>query len=367
MKKIYLPGINGLRGIAAMLVVLNHVTKGLYRFQIVIPRWMDLLFDRHQAIDAVNIFFVISGFLITYLLLKEKEAYGSISIKKFYQRRMLRIWPVYFLYLIVAGFISLVMHDNFIQHYFLYYIFFGGNIPGLLTTAPFYFVHYWSLGVEEQFYLFWPFAFKYLKKKILWLSILLLIILSMPIFTGNNIVNKAAHVFFWCAGEFQGIMIGSLAALVYFKRQKYFSFCFNKACQLIALSMILLLFTDTINVFYFHDALMGFLAVIIVIALIENKSYFLKTENKVLNYLGKISYGLYVWHPIMMWVFLRVFKEKVLVPKEYLIWIICIATPPLSILLADISYRFYEVKFLRMKKKYMLVLSSNTPETTGGF
>jgi peptidoglycan/LPS O-acetylase OafA/YrhL len=364
MKKVYLPGINGLRGIAAMLVVIHHVTKGLSRYKIAIPKWIDIAFTRNAGSDAVTIFFVISGFLITYLLLAETKLNGAINIKKFYLRRILRIWPVYYLYLFIAIIISFVMHDKLLFHYLPFYIFFAGNIPTIVNVMPFYIVHFWSLGVEEQFYLFWPFIFKYFKGKLIALLFVLAAILCLqPLLSNDNTnhLNHTFYIFIRFVSNFQGILIGCITALLFSKNRMYFSFCFNKICQAAALILMVLLITNGIWIDCFHDAITSVLSVIILIALIENKSFFLKTENKVLNHLGKISYGLYVWHPFVMWLFLRMSKQ-IIVPAEYLIWIICIGTPLFSILIADISYRYFEVRFLKMKRKFMIVPSSNTAE-----
>jgi peptidoglycan/LPS O-acetylase OafA/YrhL len=362
MKKIYLPGINGLRGIAALIVVIFHVTRGLTRFEIKIPHWIDFLFTRNSGNDAVTIFFAISGFLITYLLLNEKRKYPSVDIKKFYTRRILRIWPIYYLYLIVACGISIITHDKTLIHSIPYYIFFAGNIARVLSIPhPFYLIHYWSLGVEEQFYLFWPFIFKFFKKELPPIVSMLAVILLLLLFNYQSGIQKPFSELIEYAAKFQGIIFGSIAALLYAKNVNYFKFCFNKILQAISLILIPLMFAGLIMNNYFHDTVMSVLSVIIIAALIENKSYFLKTETKVLNYLGKISYGLYIWHPFIIWIFLRLFKN-IIIPDQYLIWVICVGTPLISILIADISYRYFEVKFLKMKRKFVIIPSSNTAD-----
>src|SRR5438128_1552572 len=89
-----LPGLNGLRAIAASLVIFGHVYQiaGLYGIEEAIP-----VYHRSVGGDMVNLFFVISGFIITYILLREKQATNHISLKNFYIKRILRIWPLYFL------------------------------------------------------------------------------------------------------------------------------------------------------------------------------------------------------------------------------------------------------------------------------
>lgn len=111
--------------------------------------------------DGVTLFFVISGFLITYLLLNEQEKSHRVSIPKFYMRRILRIWPIYYFYLIVALSVTTLWSDSNIW----YYIFFGANVPFILTVGIWPIVHYWSIGVEEQFYLYWPWIVKFTQGK----------------------------------------------------------------------------------------------------------------------------------------------------------------------------------------------------------
>src|SRR5690606_24795997 len=103
--RIYLPGLNGIRAIAAFAVVISHTNGRLGEFGLSkLPYW-DL------AGFGVTIFFTLSGFLITYLLLKERAKTGTIKVRKFYVRRLLRIWPLYYFYLFlilaIVGFSAL--------------------------------------------------------------------------------------------------------------------------------------------------------------------------------------------------------------------------------------------------------------------
>ena len=140
-KTIHLKGLNGIRALAALGVLVGHLG-----FSTMAPR-------------MVTIFFALSGFLITYLLLHEKDKTGTVHITKFYVRRALRIWPLYFLFIILAVLAS----DKALDSNFLYYIFFSGNLALVLKATYPYLAHYWSLGVEEQFYLFWPWVMRFSK------------------------------------------------------------------------------------------------------------------------------------------------------------------------------------------------------------
>ena len=95
-KTFYLPGLNGIRAIAALLVVFSHLSLRIDELGFKAGEGINL------AAQGVTMFFVLSGFLITFLLLKESDKKGRVSIRKFYIRRMLRIWPLYYLVFIMA-------------------------------------------------------------------------------------------------------------------------------------------------------------------------------------------------------------------------------------------------------------------------
>src|SRR5438128_9910033 len=160
-KAIHLPGLNGLRAIAALGVLLSHTVMALVDYNLK-PLFGSLPNGRPAGLSiggyGVIIFFALSGFLITYLLLVEKEK-QPIDIKKFYVRRVLRIWPLYYFYL---G-LTFIIYFAFKLPYpdtLPYYLFYTANIPFLLQSTLPYVEHFWSLGVEEQFYVFWPWIIK---------------------------------------------------------------------------------------------------------------------------------------------------------------------------------------------------------------
>lgn len=162
-KPIYFPGLNGLRAIAALAVVISHTTMALNDFNLDSTIFGALEDGRPKGINlasyGVSVFFVLSVFLITYLLLAEKKV-QEIDIKKFYLRRLLRIWPLYYLYFIIALLVLYYLGQELKLNTLLLYIFFAANVPYIVDTKLLFLDHYWSLGVEEQFYLFWPWLVK---------------------------------------------------------------------------------------------------------------------------------------------------------------------------------------------------------------
>lgn len=162
----HIPSLDGLRAVSIGLVLLAHAaaTAGA-------PSWL----DRPEIVSLGNVgvrfFFVISGFLITTLLLRDIERYGQVRLKLFYLRRALRILPAFLCYvgvmwsLYLGGVIKLNFHVPSRQHV-------ETAIPDLLHALTFtanyahdynwYFNHLWTLSVEEQFYLLWPFTLCFL-------------------------------------------------------------------------------------------------------------------------------------------------------------------------------------------------------------
>src|SRR6267378_2769496 len=149
-----IPALDGIRAIAVFLVILYHLS--IQRALLVFPGPLGVL-----------IFFVLSGFLITWLLIKEEEKYGSISLKGFYRRRALRIFPAFYVFWIVAVASRLVAHGRDVPWSQAISAFFyvSNYLHAIFHPTPDYMIHTWSLSAEEQFYLLWPLSFVMLSKK----------------------------------------------------------------------------------------------------------------------------------------------------------------------------------------------------------
>jgi len=162
---VYFPGLNGIRFFAATIVAVSHVE--LLKQYHGLPNAYDTPAVYELGRLAVTLFFVLSGYLITFLLLKEKELTKTIAVGAFYMRRVLRIWPLYFLLVALAFFVfprigvmqispltgQLAGNASFTLPMFLLFL------PQLALSmfAPVPFAEpAWSIGVEEQFYLLWP-------------------------------------------------------------------------------------------------------------------------------------------------------------------------------------------------------------------
>ncbi len=365
-KAIYFPGLNGLRAIAAIAVVVSHITLGLGEFKLE-PNFFGT-FQNGQpkglamAGFGVTIFFVLSGFLITYLLVAEKKI-QPISIKKFYLRRLLRIWPLYYLYLTFALLVILIFGlDLDIKSLFLY-LFYAANVPFILhSTIPFI-GHYWSLGVEEQFYLFWPWFNQKIKRLIPAILLFIALLLGSKIFlhflTPGSLLENIIQV-----TRFHCMMIGALGAILYDKENKTFiGLINNKITQTICWFAILLV---AINKFHFasfidHE-IISVVTLCIIVGQINVTHRLINLDIKIFDFLGKISYGIYVIHPLVIFLFAK-FINQFSIYQPYKYAVVYFSVVSITILLAYTSYTYFEKYFMTLKKKFEVVKSSASKES----
>jgi peptidoglycan/LPS O-acetylase OafA/YrhL len=358
-KKIYLPGLNGLRAFAALAVVFTHINNRLDYFSLPKGQLLDL------ASYGVTIFFTLSGFLITFLLLKELEKTGTIDIKKFYMRRILRIWPLYYVYLFIV--IFLTGFSN-IQWPILFYLLivpnFKNSFVGVINTVVGSKVmvlligHYWSLGVEEQFYAFWPWVVRksknLLKFLLLFPILFVLMKLALRIFHAPyNILVLVNYTRFGC------LSIGALGAYLYYKHSKKLEVFNKKWIELTAWVFFIVVGFNKFHITSIIDhEIISVFTLIIIFNQINNPLRLISLENKLFDYLGKISFGLYVYNPLVIYLMAIGFNYFVIenaIVKQLLIYVLVV---PAIILVAHLSYFYFENRFLKLKHNYTTVSSA---------
>jgi peptidoglycan/LPS O-acetylase OafA/YrhL len=363
---IHFSGLNGLRAIAALAVVFSHATLSMASFGLN-PFVFGTYPDGNPLTTllagfGVSIFFALSGFLITYLLMQEKS-FGSISINNFYMRRILRIFPLYYLYLILAVVTTLIFGIHFEVKSLLFYIFFSANVPFILGGGIPLLLHYWSLGVEEQFYAFWVWVIK--KSKSILASVTLLL-------AGLMILKCSLRVFdiYYHAGQmnwlyqimnitrFQCMAIGAIGAIFYFQRNKIIlSLIGSRVCQLASWIIIFFVLINKFHIASFLDnEILSVVTVFLIIGQAKQKNRIINLDNRILEFIGKRSYGIYVWHPLVIFYFAQIlpkFHSSLASPLAYSI--IYLGTFILTVAVASISYNFFEKKFLNMKEKYSVI------------
>lgn len=311
LTKVYFPNLNGLRFIAALLVIIHHVEqlKNIFNLN---NFYYDLPFIHIIGKLGVILFFVLSGFLITYLLLAEEEVTGTISIKDFYIRRLLRIWPLYYLIVILSFFIlpfisflevsdyTSQLFDSYNLKVLLFFLF----LPNLalITFPPVPFASQsWSVGVEEQFYLLWPLLMRKSKYK---LRLLFgVIVLYFVVKFGINVYVKLLGVTKWTTllygfvGGFSidCMAIGGVLAYWLYEKNYILKLLYSRYTQYLVYAMLFVLISFGVKIPYIHYEFYGVLFGIAILNLASNKGTIFNLENKTLNYLGKVSYGLYMF------------------------------------------------------------------------
>jgi peptidoglycan/LPS O-acetylase OafA/YrhL len=355
--KIYLPGLNGIRAIAAIAVVASHINHRSIGFGL---RELPLL---DMAGYGVTMFFVLSGFLITYLLLKEKEITKTINYKFFFIRRALRIWPLYFFYLIL---LVLVFGLDSFKETLLLYIFFMPNFVnlfvcefGILPVSKILsekIGHYWSLGVEEQFYIFWPLLIKFFNKYLfLFICCFPLLFLIFKILLKICSAPTEVQSFFHYS-RFGCIAIGGLGAYIYNKNNNYLLFLNSYFIQLFCW---LFMFFVASNNFYLYGIInheiISILTLVLIVNQISAKNKIINLELPIFDYLGKISFGLYIYNPIIIYLFQYYFHAI----EDTLLNIIFIYISVFSMLIviSHLSYNYFENYFLKYKRTFVKVNS----------
>ena len=364
-KPIFFPGLNGLRAIAALAVVISHTTVELKKFGLNPYLFGTLDNGNPKSLDladyGVTLFFALSGFLITYLLLAENKQ-QPIHIPNFYVRRILRIWPLYYAYFLIAMVLTLVWNDDFYPYTTYCYIFFAANIPKILVQQIPLLSHYWSLGVEEQFYLMWPWGVKKNIHRIIPVTIgLILLFLLIKLFAHEVYPGTLFETTMYIV-KFDCMLIGALGAMIYFKKDKWFlKIVPHVGVQALAWLVLILVALNRFHVFVFidHEIISG-VTVVLIIGQIMSKRKIFNLNTNAFDFLGKISYGIYVIHPLVLEVLAKVttglsFGFPVL---KYII--VYASEAGITILLAYLSYEYFEKRFLRMKDRFSTVHSAGT-------
>jgi peptidoglycan/LPS O-acetylase OafA/YrhL len=355
----FLPGLNGIRGIGILGVIVSHTVLALNKFGLD-NTILGTTADGHaRGLDfshyAVTMFFVLSGFLITTLLIKEKQLTGKMSVKNFYIRRILRIWPLYYSYMIIALVVLYITGQEYNTAMVPFYIFLMANIPFILGDYIPLLGHYWTLGVEEQFYLLFPSIARLDNKKLLrWVVILLLLYLLLK-FIAWYMNYTGSYEFpyrFFLLSRFQGMMIGVIAALLYEQKHSIISLISNRWFYAAAWFCVVLSMFNLFHIASFIDHEIIILAtVIIIFEQIQNNPKIFNLENPLLDLLGKISYGIYVTHLFV--IFLLAALAKHLMPYGLVnYYTVFIAVLFCCILSAYLSYQYFEKPFLKMKKRF---------------
>ncbi len=361
----HIKGLDGLRGVSILMMMAYH--SGILPFA-----WV-----------SIQLFFVLSGFLIGGILWKAKFGgqTNAAKLKNFWARRSLRIFPLYFGWLIFLGVTYLL---------FQFPAYYTSNIVYLATytfnfTRTFdgwqgnpLFTHLWSLSVEEQFYLFFPLLIFFLPARVLKFFIIIVIFLSplLHFLLGRYYLNAglapfaAVDAVYWnTLTHLQAFFVGAAIPIFCLHKKIKKARLFMFVCVAVALFAGLFSFLDagtgnyllhlgyqhnlTTNLEYaWHYTLLNFAfasVVLFVVAGIGNKKTWLQKwlEAKWLTNIGGVSYGMYVFH----WAILVYFFERLLPTTDYSLKLLrFIPYAAVVYLVAQLSFRYFESPFLRLKE-----------------
>ena len=367
-EKLYFNNLNGLRFFAALMVVICHIELNKKYF--LLTNYREQL--RYLGDVGVDLFFVLSGFLITILLLKEKEIYSFISFKKFYLRRILKIWPLYYFIIILSLFILPNFSLFYINGaYFDYdskelikvivmFILMLPNLLYLIIPIPFA-AQAWSIGTEEQFYIIWPIIVNQFNK---YKTIFLSCIIIYWIFYGclhlsflNNLPYIELLKNYYRLLKFDLLSVGAFGAVLFYEKDKRLYFFYNSFVFIASIIAIVLLYIYMPNLYEFFRLFYAILFIIIILNLVGNKKLENIFENQLLNYLGKISYGIYMYHQIIIVFFINILLKYFNKFEQLNNILIYSSSIILTVIVSHLSYAFFEKPILRYKSRFSLFIN----------
>lgn len=314
---------------------------------------------------GVPIFFVLSGFLITYLMLREQHLIGKFSLKDFYMRRVLRIWPVFFLVLLI-GFVvfpivrDLILHDPYVETAdWRMYVFFLSNFDQINQPELPYGIGLgptWSVSIEEQFYLVWP-LFLLAFRRLSFIIPIVLVIFSSLVFTSMFSFSSKHTVY--CMTY---LAVGAGFGYFSYYQEKFIRKITNINGSVFLLSVGILFALIYISAKVYSSIFIVFLIAVIIGYIIVYQCYANRMTLKSIPLLerwGKYTYGLYLYHVICNFVIHMLIDKIAGIPES--LSMVLFVKPFLSLILSMIvsfySYHYFERFFLSLKKKFTPTVS----------
>jgi peptidoglycan/LPS O-acetylase OafA/YrhL len=364
--KVHFKGLDSLRFLAALFVVLDHIPMNQGSAGLPNPTWGALFF---RGAAAVAFFFTLSGFLITYLLLAERRRTGTISVRRFYLRRAYRIWPLYAAIVLLG----LAFYNGLLPrlgiHYpvdyklsvaVLLYTFFLPNVMNGLYRMGGILNPLWSIGVEEQFYLGWAPALKRFHRVLPRLAWALMGV-SLAICWLNHERTFGSGPPQMIVGQlrFHFMAAGALAAwALHHHRERLLALApfTSRAVQIVFLGLLVEYFLlGRLPWGWFGEEIVQLILYTwLIVTVAANPRNAVRLANPAFEYLGTISYGIYMWHMVAVYGTSELFHAMHLDWQGHLVLygLAYYATAlGFTLLIAVLSYRWFEQPFLRLKDR----------------
>lgn len=380
-EEIYFKNLDGLRFLAAFAVIVGHCQAILYKGSDTVGIRVYSPFADKMGSFGVDFFFVLSGFLISYLLMREIDETKTVNVRHFYLRRFLRIWPLYF----AVGISSIVCGTLFSQYFggwlsyppteqtqgqLLENLWYLGSFSVNFQTLwhqgnQFQVGHFWSLAVEEQFYLLWAPVFLLFRKRLLTAILLFVAIgflLNLPPQDWFPTYHRFQYNF--TANRFLQFGTGALFAWLlhndFLTPQYILSKMQSWILQLAVLVPMMMFLMG--NHFYpasHEDGYAQYVNTIVSVGIIASaitQHSIMHFEFPLLKYLGKISFGIYVFHIFAVRVVAHILMTNGHTPlierNPIFHFLFPFWATLFAILLSALSYEFLEKPFLKLKRKF---------------
>jgi peptidoglycan/LPS O-acetylase OafA/YrhL len=370
---VYFPNLNGLRAIGASIVMVGHVDFIKLLWGVSHVQWFPIF-----GKIGVALFFSLSGFLITALLFNELEATRTVRLKDFYIRRILRIWPLYY-WVVLLGLLVLNripalkipgLSDEMYQQMTVWGLI---NVLLIIPNFTHFYIPYsdqrWSIIVEEMFYFFQPAVVRIFRRRSALVVVFLVIAASSNLFSGLvRIGHLERHLSAGVLGAVEEqlkylgcIAVGCLASTLFYKREsKFREFIFSLPVQWVVLLTIVGLSLVSFYVMRNEEGIdfriYCVLFSIVVVNGALNPRNIYRLETPVLNFLGKISYGIYMYHMMCIGIAFALVRAMGLgdVMGNILLYILSIG---LTVFVSWISFVYFESFFLKLKPRLQALTS----------
>jgi peptidoglycan/LPS O-acetylase OafA/YrhL len=370
-KRIYFENLDGLRFLCFLSVFFFHSFHTEYKHILENKTYQFVkqnIFGNGNI--GVNFFFVLSGFLITYLLIEEKKLNGQVNLRKFWLRRMLRIWPLFY-FCVFFGFVIF----PWLKQAFgqlpnetadpVYYLTFLNNFDFIKKGQPDASVLgvLWSIAVEEQFYLVWPIILFLFPEKRLWIPFTIIILANLIFRALNNTYMMHEFHTMSCIGD---MTIGALGAWLINVSDK-----FKNRIEQLGKLQIACIYLVFMAIFFFRDKFLLpdptiriferlFVAICILLIILEqtfaSNSLFKMSNFKTISKLGIITYGLYCLHFVGILITTNLTKKAGINTSVWEVLVVdTLIALFVSIVISKLSYKYYETPFLKLKERFAYI------------
>jgi peptidoglycan/LPS O-acetylase OafA/YrhL len=345
---------DALRFFSFLIVFISHVPAPEFSFYNYISK---------SGSVGVSFFFVLSGFLITYILLFEKKINKKINLKDFFARRILRIWPLFYIMILFAfltPYILNILHLSsssegynpnwLVSSLFLenYKMMITNNFPNVSPLRVM-----WSICVEEHFYIIWGLAIYFIPiKKVNFLIISSILIGNITrviyFYKGIDSLDIFTNIDYFAYGAIPALVLvkyeKALDRIEAIPIQIKYLFTFFTVAFVFIIPNINFNIKDLI-----YPLILGLLFAFLISCTITNKANILISDKSIFSKLGKYTYGLYLFHTIVINLFFQLCRSLHLEVSWYWIGLISLC---FTIILSYLSYNYFELFFLNLKKRY---------------